>query len=382
MKKKSKILFGLFLALMLPIFFVAAADYLPKNGNDSANMIIDGKKEYKNLYVAGSSILVNNNILGDLYAAGSNINITASIEKDLVVAGSSIILSSDIGDDARIAGSNITIDGPIKGDLVMAGATVNISNTSSVGGDLWVAGGTVNVNAPINGDVKITGGDIYINNSIFGDVELNSRENVTFGKNAQILGEIKHKGNKEAVITNGAQIRAIEFEEMKKKEGKATFGMFSFVKTVSILLAGLLIILLMKSKAKFIVENSTKNFWSSMGIGFIGFMFIPIISLILMITVVGSMIGLIALFWYLFAILLSGVIAMIFLGHIVENIFKKKKIFDPSSDTDITWQTIIWGALAGLVLMIIPVIGWLLIFSIFLVTFGSMLKMVKAKILN
>lgn len=392
-----KRLFLSVLALALvfaPLSFALGAEYLPKTEAEGGNVVVSAGSEYKNLYVGGGSVIVNTKILGDLFAAGGSVNLAGEVEEDFFAAGGNVTISSPVMGDARVMGGNIVVNAPISGDLLVAGGTVSLGANASIGGDMWVAGGVINITAPIAGDLKVAGGEIYINSSVGGIVDAQADEKLTFGPNAVALGSISYCGVKDPIIESGAQVGTITKVEKPGarnygNNGTGVFFGFSLMKTIMLLVAGLVLLWLMRARVNHVVLSVKDKFWHNVGMGFVAMVVVPILSIMLMVTFVGAILGMILLFWYIFALMLCAVFSMMTLGHFVEHWLNKRKkggvvaeVAEGLTGEKVTWKTILWGALVGIILGMIPVLGWLVLCAFYLGTFGSMLKMVKSKIID
>lgn len=361
-------------ALALPAL---GADYLPKNTKDAGNVTVSGPEEYKNLYVGGGNIAISKEILGDLFAAGGSINIFGPVEKDLFIVGGNINLSSPVGEDMRAAGGNITIASPVGGDLLIAGGTISINKNADIGGDLWGAGGLININSNIAGNTKIAGGEIVINGAIEGDVEVWADEKLIFGPESRVSGTITHYGRREAIIQEGAQVGTIDFR-MTEEESYAGIGKFLtaffFIKIAALLIAALILLRLFGKTSHSLITTSLQNPWKSLGIGFLGMIVIPLVAILLMVTVIGFYAGILFLLWFIFAMLMAGVFAVLLIGSLLERWIMKKE------EVELSWQTALWGVFAGGVLTLIPFIGWLIMFIFYLISFGALLQTVKERL--
>ncbi len=378
----KKIAFKTF--LMLVIFLISssaiwAADYLPKDKKNSANVVVGGEEEYRNLYVGGASVAINKEILGDLFSFGGSVNVNSPVEKDLFAAGGNVVVSSSVGEDARIAGGNISINDSIGGDLLVAGGVVVI-NSDLIGGDLWAGAGVLNLNAPVNGDVMIGGGEILINSTINGSLEVRAEEKLVFGPDSIVTGSIKYSGKKEALVQDGAQIGAIEFSEIesvyrdKKEDRVFGFAAFLLIKMISLFVVGLIFLSLFRNPTQSVVSNSYNKFWLSLAIGAIFLIVTPIFSLLLSITLIGLYLSFIIMLLYFLFIMISSVGTLFFIGILSEKwIMRKEQIM-------VSWRTLAWGLLLGTIITLIPVIGWLFTLFIFMSVLGSMLMLIKNNI--
>jgi len=376
MNKKAFFMGVLSLALILPFFFASAADYLPKNKKGGGNVVVSGEEIFHNLYVGGGSVVINKNILGDLFAAGGAINVASEIEEDLFAAGGNVTVAGPVGGDARLAGGNIAINAPVGGDALLAGGTILIGGNADVGGDLWAAGGAVNITSDVAGNVKVAGGEIFINAKIGGQLQVQS-EKLVFGPLSDVQGSINYTGTEEAVIQEGAQIGNIEYKHFQGNKKIPSFGnfkVFVLVKFLALLIAGLILLKLFGKTSQEIVSSGYERFWSNAGIGLAGMIVVPIVSVLLMITVIGFYAAFVLLAWFFLMIFLGALYSVMLLGAILEKFIRKEK------DVWLSWMTILWGAIAGAVIGLIPFVGWLVICLFYLVGFGTLLRKTKQRL--
>lgn len=372
--KNKKLLFGLLLVLCIP-FITLAADYLPKSSHASDNVVVTGEN-YRNLYVGGSNVTVNSYILGDLFVAGGSVNISAGVEDDLFVAGGNITISAPISGDARVLGGNVVINAPIAGDLLIAGGTVSLGEGATVGGDLWVGGGNINLTSKVSGNLKVAGEQVFINSEILGKSEVTATDKVTFGPLALLSNQITYCGDRDPIIEPGAQIGTIERKTLVKdtitKDGFSPVP--TLLKTLILFITLLVIWKLFTSQTNRLVQKTTSDFWKNLLWGVLGVVVVPIIALLLMFTVIGFALGVIVFISYFVLIITSAALAILVIGKYTEKLLKQKE----SENT--TSKTILWGVLGSLILAMIPVVSSVASCIFFMAVFGSILRVLKAKI--
>jgi hypothetical protein len=350
-----------------------AAEFIsPSKGTGSVTV---GPEEHRNVYTAGGNVNVSGRVAGDLVAAGGMVTVNAPIESDLIAAGGTLLINNPVGGDARLAGGNITVNSAVTGDLVIGGGNVTIASGASVGGDLISGTGNLEVHAPIAGKVMSSGGSIYINSAVTGEVQIYA-EKLTFGPQAQVTGRIVYKGPQEAVIDNGARVSAIEFTRVDKK-GVSAGGL------AAIWTLGFLISLL----ACFVAAWIANHFYTGrvagianaiydrplkyFGLGFAALILAPILVVILFITFVGYYVALIVLVTYAFLLVVSGLMAVIFVGSALWQWFKK------SPQMEFSWRTALLGAVVMSLLKLIPFVGWIICFIIMLMAFGALVSRLR-----
>lgn len=359
-----------------------AAEFKAPEKDGDPNVTISAGETHKNLYTAGANVIANGQTFGDLFAAGGMVSVIGDVEADANLAGGSLSVSGKIGGDARVAGGNITISSPVGGDLLVAAGNVLITEKSSIGGDLLVAGGNVVLEAPVKGSLRAAGGNVTINSKIDGNVQVvvsgrgNNQGNLVFGPKAEILGKIIHKGPKEAVIKDGARLPAIDYTFYSGKRDAARFwgGLLTLVfliKLIAWFLAGWLLVRYRKSGLSRIVQSIREKPMENLGLGLAGLVVIPIVIILLLVVFVGYYIAGILAFSYGVLLMISGLLAAIFLGAWLIKLIKKTDGFA------VDWQAVALGVAVLAVLRLVPILGWLVCFVVFLMALGAVLRLVK-----
>lgn len=369
----------------LALFFVfstALAAEIIKPDPNNPNVTVGASETRRNLYTAGGNVTINGTTVGDLVAAGGMVTVEGDVEQDVMMAGGTLSLSGSIGDDARIAGGNITVRSPIGGDLVVAGGNINITSQAIISGDLIIAGGNVVVDAPVNGMVRVVGGNVTINSKINGDVFAQTSEKLIFGASAEVLGRVNHKGSSEAVVQQGAKIPAIEFTQWQGKDrgfGRKLAGLLTLaflIKLLAWILVGLLLVRFGKGIVHQVVEEVRSAPWANAGWGLVGLIGVPIIIVVLFFTLIGYYVAIILGLSYALMLVVANVLASVVLGYIILRALSK-----PAENIS-DWQAVVIGVVVWSLIRLIPILGWLVVFVMLLLTLGAMFKMVKTKLIS
>lgn len=347
---------------LIPVVSLAAEFRTGENPSTGKDEVIAN-----DLYIAGGSITSAGKINGDLVIGGGNIVISGDIKEDLTIGGGNISIFSNVGDDIRVGGGTIIINGKIGGDLIVGGGQVTISGPG-INGDMAIGGGNIRIDAPIIGDLLIGGGNVYINAPIGGNVKINA-DKITLGKNAIISGNLNYKSSEEIIKEDGAVIKGVvDFELIKKgsvpsKVLAGIFSVFLLLKFLSLLVCALVVGLLLQRYSKEIITKAIKRPLLELGRGIIVMILIPIISLLLLITVIGIPFGILGLLGFIIMMLFAWIIAPIILGSVVYRYFSKKEL-------EISWKTILLGVVIFILVGLIPFIGSLVRALLILITLG------------
>lgn len=337
MKKKVLLLI---MMMVLPFTFVKANEYLTADQNVS-----DNNSYNHSHFEAGSNVNSKSNVNGLSFVAGGvvdvegtkeygvfageTVRINSIIERDLFAAGNSVSISKDasIGRDAYLAGSNITIDSNIEGNLFAAGTVVNLNNIT-ISGDANIATGTLNI-----------------------------------GENVNINGKLKINEN---VIIQGENNLRYGSKETYKEQGEINFTV-----TISDIILGvlttiftgiMLALIFPKLFRKINYDLEAKDIGKKLLHGLVTLLVIPMLIIISMILVVGMSVGVLLIMAYVIALMISSILSAAVIGHnIYTKAFKQKENI---------YISIIIGILAIKIVELLPVVGGIVAFLVFLYGLG------------
>lgn len=367
MNKKLLVLLAFASLVAVPFFAHGASFKVGDSYYLAPNLTIDD-----NLYTAGADITIAGTLNGDVLATGGNINISGAVQGDVAAAGGTININNSVAGDIRVAGGTINIFNSSGGDLIIAGGQINVGPDSSSGGDVKIFGGKVSYLGKASKTLNIKAGSAYIDGTIVGDVAIEA-EQVELGPNAVIQGNFDYSALKEATIKQGAQVEGLtNFTKIDIKKGSETkgvaFSIFSIAWLIKILMmitAGIVIFYMFKQATNQIVDKSGHKFWKQALIGFIVLIIVPVAVVLSFITVIGALLGIILLFMYIALMMIAGILtSLLFARLTLKYIFKKEAY-------ELNWWIIIIAVLVLGIISIIPFVGWIFTFIIFLSALGS-----------
>lgn len=335
-----------------------------------------------NLYSAGGEVLITGQVNGDLMAAGGTITISGPVQGDVAVAGGTLNISGKVSGDTRVAGGNIIILNSTGGELVAAGGQISVLPGSSIGKDAKIAGGQINFAGDVAKKLVIKGETVYVNGKVGGDLSVEARE-VKLGPGASVAGNFDYSSVAEAKMEAGASVKGeTNFKKIdrtpKEKDAKGFFlgfiGVAWIVKTIMFIVAGLVLVYLFSVQTKSVIGEATSRFWKEALRGFVVLVVVPVAAILCFITVIGVPIGFILLLLYMAAILLSAIMSILVFGQLAaKHVFKKQNY-------QLNWWVVILAALALGLISLIPFVGWIFTFIIFLSAFGSTTNFIYKKL--
>ena len=346
-------------ALALVILIIPAVSFAAEFRVGDQPSIRAGESMTGNAYVAGGNVTSAGTIPGDLVAGGGTVVVSGDVGADVLAGGGNVTILSNVGGDVRAAGGNVVVQGKVGGDLIVGGGQITIGGPG-VAGDVAIGGGTVRIDAPITGNVRIGGGSVYINAPITGDLNIEA-DTVTLGSAAVISGDITYGANKELAREEGAVVNgAVHFEPRPERAASAApalafaavFSFWVLGKFLALFVCALVIGLAFRRYSREVVAKATARPLSEIGKGLIVFAALPVISVLLLVTMVGIPFGILGLIGFVVAMLFAWIITPIIVGSIVYQYFSK-------GNPEVSWKTILLGAFLYTIIGFVPFLGWL-----------------------
>jgi len=343
------------------------------------------------VYAAGANIFADGEIKGDFYAAGAVVRCNSNVSQDVVMAGSMVDLFGNVGDDARLAGSMVSVGGNIEDDLIAFGGMVRVLPGSVIKGDLTVGGGAVMIDGIVEGNVLGGGGQVIINGEVKGSVIMEADE-IILGSSAKIGGIMQYTSPKDAKIDGAATVTGgIEHkmpekpEQADKSEGAKKpevskgaifgFGLLAFLIKLLIGLVTVLVGVYFFKKHLFkMAETMLTQFPAQLGWGFVWAILVPLASIILIVTVFGSTLGVLGLIVYALTMVIAKALAMIGFGVWIWKFFRKNHSFE------LNWKVAALGVVAMNVIWLIPLVGWVFCMVFTLAALGAVVNYLKTVI--
>jgi cytoskeletal protein CcmA (bactofilin family) len=364
-------------AILMPIIGFAAT----KNNSDSIFVASD-ETITGNLMAAAESVVIDGTISGDLIAAGSSITVNGRIEGDIIAIAQSIVINGEVGGNVRIIGNYININGLIARNLNAFGSEVLVGENTKVGWDVLIGAVSARTSGNIGGSIDAYVQKIFINGRIGKNVNVkiyknNSLDNLVIDKAAIINGDLNYSSDRQLALQESNVAGQINFRQTESKEGNA-LAIWAWSRVFSILsmiLLGLILVFALPKQVNNIIELTKKKYLKSTLIGMIVLMIIPVLSFLLLFTIIGIPLSLVLMCLWLAGIFIAKTLAALMVGDlIIKDVLKNK-------NAHLFWSLLL-GVLILSLLFSLPWFGWLLrIITIFL-ALGSILIYVTNKSKN
>ena len=364
LKNKSKILFCIFLIITLISTISLATDEITTTAAPDSEEILtteptgeDETSNWKNedLYLFQEDIVIDGVVDGNVFAFGTNVTVTG-----------------EIGGDLFVFANNLNIDGGYIYSSIFAFA--NDIKVNGIVYDVYAACNnfTLEADGYVYRDLKLaTTGDVTINGKIRRNAFISS-DNIKFSELADtyIGGNLNYSASNEISIPENAVSGDVNYSKAKEAEkpsiGSVIAGKVTdlILTMVNALVVSLLAIWLTPKFIKKVSNTKVSTCAISLAVGLGALIGIPVVSIILMVTVVGIPLAFALLALYFLVIAFSTAFSSLVLAGFATRKFKLEGKVKYVL-TVVASSVIIW------LLSLIPFIGGLIAFLNVLLGMGT-----------
>ena len=222
-------------------------------------------------------------------------------------------------------GGNITVSAPVTGHAQLVGGRVTIDPGVAMVGDVSVAGGDVTVDGAIDGRLKVAAGKVRINGPVSGDASI-AAGTLELGPDARVKGKLTFRGDElrqdpAAQVTGGIERIAPHHWHNRTPGERFLYGWFW---TVGLMVLAAIIAGVAPGVSNRMARELREHPGSTLISGFLAFTAIPVLGVLLMLTIIGIPIALLALMAYGFLLLVGYAWAAVIAGGLVLDRVKPK----------------------------------------------------------
>ncbi len=312
-------------------------------------------------YGVGGTTAISGQIEEDLLLLAGAVKMNGTVGADMFVVGGTVDVDGKISDDVRVAGGTVTIAGEVSGDLVVFASELKVLSTASIGGDILFFGGRAEVAGIVGKDVLGTSEVIRIDGTVNGRLDVTTQA-LTIGDRAIIEGDVSYTSSRELVRAQEAVIKGkiVRSDVVGATEVDYRAIVIGFLVW---LFAALLMHLIFRSATDRVVMKIMSEPLRSSAIGFAVLFLTPLIASTLILSTLGSIIGVALLFVYFALLSLSIPIIGIVAGAYTQ------KLFGRSPSTSALMVSV--GVALMSLCLYVPVVGLFIVLSILLLVLGA-----------
>lgn len=362
--------FGIFSvgAFILCMPFLVSAETVVRIGDDisiDADQTVNG-----DYYVSsgfGGKTTMSGTVTEDMYAVGGIVTVNGTIGKDLSILGGSAQVHAKVSDDVRIVAGEVTIAEHVSGDVFVIGGTLNILSNVVIDGDVIFYGGTASIEGKVGGSILGTAKTLRIDAEVGKNIDVKSSTAITLGDKAKVGGFVRY-ASPETIVR--AQNASVVGEVTKNEFGGAVVTTEAKVRAGLIpvfitLFATLVIYLFFKRRLLQIITFAHGAPLKSVVVGISVAILAPVVGIILLATVLGSLVG-VLLFGFSIVMYTLGIA----LGGAVFGSYLRLWL---TSGTEVTLLWLTLGTLAMHMVLLIPILGFAIFAGLVFVSMGGVL---------
>ena len=284
-----------------------------------------------------------------------------------VHAGGNLEITDATSSGLYLAGGRITVSAPVAGKTRIAAGRVEIEPGAALK-DTAIAGGRVTVRGPIDGDLRVAAGRVMLDGPVTGNAKV-AAATLELGPNARIDGELTFRGEQldrdPAAQVKGGIVRKARHRNEWDGGGWGK-GIAWAAWTLGLMVLAAVIAGAMPGATRRMEHELRAQPWLASLFGILALICIPIAAVLVMITVIGIPVGLLALLGYFALLVIGYVTASVVLSGLLLDRFRAGE----ASQT--AWRV---GAAVLAVLVIaalgrVPLIGGLVALSALVIGVG------------
>ena len=155
------------------------------------------------LYMFGTSLMIEGTVNGDVFAAGQQVTVRGTVQGGVTAAGQTVEVTGSVLRGVRAAGQTVLVDTAVGTDLIAAGQSVELGLAGRVGGDAMLGGADIQVHGSIGRRLLGAGQTITVTGTIGQDVDV-AVDSLVVEPGAQIRGNVRYRSDNDAHIAAGS----------------------------------------------------------------------------------------------------------------------------------------------------------------------------------
>ena len=261
------------------------------------------------LYAADAEVRILGRLAGDLVAVGDMVLVDGQVDGDMFAVGWTVDLLGPIGDSTRVVGDQVIANTTIDGDLLAAAYRLLILESAVIRGGVAAAAGTLEIEGTVEKDLRAVAGEIVLRGAVLGDANVIA-DRIDLAPGSRIDGDLDYRTrvplSPEAAARVAGTVRYKEPSD-EDDDGGGVVGSLLFWgwQTGAALLAGMLAVALSRRVVQELVSALAGETTLGGLLGFGAFLIVPVGAVVVMMTVVGLPIGIIAVLLFGVALYLA-----------------------------------------------------------------------------
>jgi hypothetical protein len=321
-------------------------------------------------FAAGCPLHIAQPVAGDLLAASCDLEVGSAVAGDAAVAGGSIRLDASVGGGLYATGGKVVLNGSVGRNVRAAGGHVQIGPDAKISGNVSAAGGDVAVRGTVKGYLQAAGGRVLIDGPVEGDVVASGGQ-VELGPNARIGGKLQYRTNDfqrdpAAKVAGSVEALAVHHAMHGDSSPWRRHAGGRWIWSGGVMLMAVLLAAAAPGASGRMAEELRTHPGLALLWGLVAFACIPVAAVLLLITIIGIPLAILAFLLFL-ALLLAG--QAVTAASIADLVLRR---YRPAEASRAAWRAgfAILVALALALLVRVPFLGGIVALVAILVGIG------------
>ena len=295
---------GLMLAAALATASTPAAAQETEAG--TVVTVPSGEVREGDLYAAGEAVRVHGQLAGDLVAGAQRVLVDGQVDGDVFAAARTVDLRGPIGDSTRVVGEQVTVDSTIDGDLIAGGNRLQLLEGTVIRGGVAAAASSLEIDGTVEENLRAAAGELVLRGTVRGHANVIA-DRLDLAPGARIEGDLDYRTrvplSPEAAARVAGAVRYEEPIDEEEEDGSAAWSfLFWTWQAGAALLAGMLAVALLGPLVQQLASAIAGETTLGALLGFGAFLIVPVGAAVVMMTLVGLPIGIIAVLLFTVAL--------------------------------------------------------------------------------
>lgn len=362
----------------LSLFIIALLNGLParaavddNNTGVAADKVIDG-----NYYTVNTNVEIAGKVTSDVFAIGQRVDLTGDVAGDVFVMAGKVRIKGKIGGNVRVLAGTVEISGVVAKNILAAAGTVGISADSRIGGHVTVLANEFKSLGTISGSLLVRAVTMEINNYINGPVNLWLEKNGRLEVKDQTVidNEFIYHAFKPALISTQARLaKGVTHQELVSQS--SNFGQRGrnwLIALFGSLVLGMVLFSLTPQLVMKVGRQMLVKPWLNLGWGLLWTVVVPVLSIILILTLIGIPLAILAVLVYVGGIVVAPVLAATAAADYARS---KPLLKFASGYSELT--LILLALLFYHLFRLVPLVGPLAAVVVALISWGAVIRLFK-----
>ncbi len=319
-RRATAALVALTLALFVGVPLLSAAVLL----TDDTTTIRAEQTIDEDAYIFGNDVTFNGTASRDLISATQDFDLgeTARVGGNVNVAANDVRLAGTIERSARMAARDVVITGTVGGDLVVAAQRLRIEAGARVTGDLIIAVQDVDILGEVGGQIRGQADTLTLTNAVVSQDILVAVDDLDVLGTTVVSGAIRYDSDSDATIADTATLTGPV--ERSDPSGPSAAGVsvgggvvWDIVRLLSMLMTGLVVVLVAPVASSAVADGVRRRFPATLIAGVVAIVLVPVLALVLVVTLIGIPVSIVALVLFGIALYLSQVFVGMAIGRTI-----------------------------------------------------------------